>query len=277
MGIVRRLRAFAVFAAQVARLAPTPAGRAGNALAAVYLLARQYVPRLPRRAFRLRIERGGRRFAVAVDAYGDVDVVHELYVRGEYEGIELPASARTVVDLGANIGLSVLDFRARYPEARIVACEPDPAAFAKLSRTTADDPLVEVHNVAIADADGERTFYTSSTAVVSGFHQTLGDQQAVTVRAVTLASLWREAGVEEVDLLKIDVEGAETEVLADPAPLARVGAVVGEIHERIIERDAEDFVAERLPGFEVHVVDRPGEGHDDVRLFYGRRQPQSIP
>jgi hypothetical protein len=92
----------------------------------------------------------------------------------------------------------------------------------------------------------------------------------VPVRTSTLASVFRDHGLDQVDLLKVDVEGAETEVFADPAPLANVRAIVGEIHETLIGQDAESFCAERLPGFDAHVVERPG-GDPDVRLFYARR------
>jgi len=233
MSIPRRLVAFAGFARAVGGLAPSRAGRLRNLAVTTYLLARQYVPRLPRRTLRLAIAVHGRPFAVTVDAYPDVDVVHELFVRGEYGTVELPDEAGTIVDLGANIGLSALEFRARYPRARIVACEPDPGAFSKLATTTADDPGIEVHNVAIAEEDGERMLYTSDWAVLSSFHNTRGGQDAVPVRAITLATLFDEAGLERVDLLKIDVEGAEWDVLQgiEPGDWPHLRQLVLEVHD----------------------------------------------
>jgi len=268
--MLTRLSGFARFTAQIARLAGSPLGAARNVAVWLYVLAQSRVPRLPPRRLFLDVRQRGSRFRVCVETVPDVDVVHELLVRGEYDGLVLPETARTVVDVGANIGVASVQFRARYPDARIVACEPDPTTFAKLERTLAGDAKAELANVAVAADEGERILFSSPWGVVSSFQRTLAVQEEVPVRTVTLASVFRDHGFDEVDLLKVDVEGAETEVFTDPAALAQVQAIIGEIHETLIGQDAESFCAERLPGFDVHVVERPG-GDPDVRLFYARR------
>src|SRR5215211_4744877 len=119
--MLARITNFARFTAQVARLAGSPVGAICNAFISLYVVARLHLPRLPRRSMFMTVRERGQRFRICVETIGDVDVVHELLVRGEYGTVELPASARTVVDVGANIGVASLQFRARYPDARIVA------------------------------------------------------------------------------------------------------------------------------------------------------------
>jgi FkbM family methyltransferase len=270
MRLIARIRDFARFTFEIAGVAGSPLGAVKNSLIWLWVVARLRLPRLPRLTLAMHVRERGRRFRVYVETIGDVDVVHELLVRGEYGTVELPPAASTVVDVGANIGVASLQFRARYPGARIVCCEPDPNTFPKLQRNLGADPNAELVNVAIAAEDGERILFSSPAAVVSSFQRTLPEQREVPVRTTTLARLFDDHGLDRVDLLKVDVEGAETEVFSDPAPLARVDAIVGEIHETLIGQDAHAFCDERLPGFDVHIVERPG-GDPDVKLFYARR------
>lgn len=270
MSVPARLRAFARYTRQLAALAPGPLQRARIAAVAVWLLTGTYLRWLPRIPLAVRVRRRGRVVRVWLQTYGDLDVLHELYVRDEYAPAVLPESAATIIDAGANIGLSTLDLRARYPDARIVAVEPDPRAAALLRRNV-EPAGVEVHQLALSDADGEAELYTSETAVVAGLQRTLGDQRAVRVRTARLQTLLERVGAQRIDLLKLDVEGAEARVLAPGPGLDAVEHVVGEVHPTIVGASAEGFLAERLPGFDVALAPRPGLDGAPERLFWARR------
>ena len=272
MSILRRLAGFSGYVRELAALGASRADRARIGVVACWLLARQYVPRLPAVPLRIRIRRHGSPLTITLRTYGDLDVVHELFVRDEYGSIALPPDARVVLDVGANIGLASLELRLRFPHARIIACEPDPGAYETLMANVAGDPGIEIHRVALSDHDGETTFWTSATAVVSSIHRTLDGQHPVQVPTRTLRSFLDHVGVDHVDLLKLDVEGAEAQVLADPEPLKRVGALVGEIHPSLIGQDADAFCTERLADYDVTLVARPGLSSDAERLFWAVRR-----
>ncbi len=55
----------------------------------------------------------------------DIAIYNQIFVSGEYDSDELPQEARTIVDLGANIGLATIFFALRYPNAEILSVEPD--------------------------------------------------------------------------------------------------------------------------------------------------------
>jgi FkbM family methyltransferase len=176
----------------------------------------------------------------------DFDVLSEVFVERVY-AFGLPAAApRVILDLGAHIGASVLFFHERFPDARIVALEPDPGTFERLRRNVGGLPGVELRHAAVAPQDGPVPFFPSRQGWVSSL---TGDGDSVTVEGCTLAGLLRELG--SVDLLKIDVEGAEREVLAGAA-LGEVGTIIGEYHgtpdpsdiERFFELLQRDFVLE---------------------------------
>lgn len=66
----------------------------------------------------------------------DIPIFHQVFAARDYDSPALPATAGTIVDLGANIGLASVFFALRYPSARIFALEPDPKNFAALVRNT---------------------------------------------------------------------------------------------------------------------------------------------
>jgi len=164
----------------------------------------------------------------------DVAVFDEVVIRGEYD-FAAPRSASTIVDVGANIGVTSAWYAARYPGCRVLAVEPEPANFATLQRNVANRPEVTPVRGALCGSSGLVALVDAGTgawgfqlAAVNGSAQT--DQ---TVRAVTLTELFDEHNLDWVDLLKIDIEGAERDVfMGDLAALDRVGAIAVELHDR---------------------------------------------
>lgn len=116
-----------------------------------------------------------------------------------------------ILDCGANIGYTVLNYRRLFPGARIVAFEPDPL-FApvlrrNLARNGAED--VEVVESAAWIADGTAAWLTEGVDGSRLIGETGAGQNAATVRTVDLAQYLDR----EIDLLKCDIEGAEFVVI----------------------------------------------------------------
>jgi FkbM family methyltransferase len=141
-----------------------------------------------------------------------------------------------IVDCGSNIGMSILYFKTLYPGARIVGIEPDPIAFGKLSDNVRRNDLTDVtlHNCALCErGEGEIDFYRSDeNSLEMSVDSRRIDGEKIAVPARRLSSFLNE----EVDLLKIDVEGAETTVmreLADSGKLQLVKQLHLEYHHHI--------------------------------------------
>ncbi len=143
-----------------------------------------------------------------------------------------PSPAPRILDCGANIGLASLFFRRLYPDARITAFEADPALFQILSANLAGNGAqdVETRHAAVWTSTGTLTFQCEGSD--SGMISALPG--AVAGRATTVPSLRLRDVIDQgpVDLLKLDIEGAEGAVLADCEPvLGRVKAIVMDLHE----------------------------------------------
>ncbi|HZI20720.1 MAG TPA: FkbM family methyltransferase [Pyrinomonadaceae bacterium] len=128
-----------------------------------------------------------------------------------------------IIDCGANIGLSVLYFKQLYPRARVAAFEPDREIFEVLSRNVAAQGHgegVELHRRAVWTEETTLSFW--SEGADGGRLSDVGDGVAARGVEVPTARL-RDFLGGRVDFLKVDIEGAETEVLEDCAD--RLGEV----------------------------------------------------
>jgi len=126
-----------------------------------------------------------------------------------------------IFDLGAHIGLSILYFKIKYPNSKIVAFEPNSNIFPILQENVECNNLtdVELHNIALGNKDEVRTFYIDNSGNDSfstgSFNKNAwnGTQKSIGV-SVKCEQLSKYIN-EDVDILKMDIEGAETEVLKE--------------------------------------------------------------
>lgn len=165
-----------------------------------------------------------------------------------------------VVDGGSNIGMSVLFFKALYPDARVVAFEPAERAHELLVRNVAANSLrgVDVHRVALGRENREVSFYEDPTDPAT-FRMSTRRERIEGVESPVTQRRLSDLVKGDVDLLKLDVEGAEDDVLDDlieSGAISRLDKLVVEYHHHLDPR--EDFLGaflERLraQGFGYHV------------------------
>src|SRR5262245_12635653 len=178
----------------------------------------------------------------------DAHVAYECFLHGKrnaYESRHLPpeAEVKTVVDVGANVGASIVFWRSRYPAAKIYGFEPEPGNFAMLQKNTQNLPGVFVFNEALGDATGEMKFIHSPGSGNEGgwsMYQrgARGDEKVVTLPVVRAEEKMKALRIDAIDVLKVDTEGAERVVIAGLGRhlLASTRYVCGELHG---ERDFE--------------------------------------
>jgi FkbM family methyltransferase len=119
----------------------------------------------------------------------------------------------TIWDLGANIGLTMAHFAQLFPRARVLGVELDDDNVALARRNVAAwSDRCQVIHAAVWPSDGE-VRYRGWPGGTSNY-QVTGTGEGTLVRAVSIAELVREHGG-GVDYLKVDVEGAERELLRD--------------------------------------------------------------
>ncbi len=146
-------------------------------------------------------------------------------------------SPRTIVDVGANCGMTSVFYANRYPEAMIVAVEPETSNYLALVRNTRSYPNVIPIQAALWKEDGQVEVFPGDGGFPGwprtkewgkwGFHVRKGTG----CRALTLATLMREVGIKTVDILKVDVEGAEREIFSGCDWMDSVKLLAIELHD----------------------------------------------
>lgn len=140
------------------------------------------------------------------------------------------------VDVGANVGyFARLMAEAVGREGVVVALEPNPATFVLLRENTAHLPQVLAFPLAAAEAEG--VYGLEVPRYSSGVAHLREASGGLPVYGVPLGKLLQGLGLERVDLLKLDVEGAEPLVLRSLGPFAeRVAEVLTELEPRNLAR-----------------------------------------
>lgn len=165
------------------------------------------------------------------DGAGAAHIFHEIFLQDQYPRALL-AGANTIVDVGANIGLFSYFARLNAPKAaRIIAIEADPDTFAVLNYNLASQNIDRIHQ-AVASTTGAIDFYSSETSGWSSRYPVLGAASArkVSVHAEPLSATLRNRGIGQIDFLKIDVEGAEYDIILGDKALFefKIGAMIVE-------------------------------------------------
>ena len=140
-------------------------------------------------------------------------------------------SPRVIVDAGAHIGMACIRFARRYPQATIIAIEPEPSNFAALLRNVAPYKNVIPVRAALWRKDGEVCLGASDIHPKGAFQ--IVESSQTRVRAVTVRTLMREQGIHFIDLLKLDIEGAEKEVFEACDWIESVRTIAIELHDRV--------------------------------------------
>lgn len=166
----------------------------------------------------------------------------ELLWNGEFDADEVAfmraatPTGGTFVDVGANVGMVVVQMIQTSGLGRAVAIEPVPVNFDRLQTSvawTASDAVCECVNVAVGAAPGHLELVKDHADGVSGNAvAALDGELGIRVPVTTLDLLVDELGLSRLDMLKIDVEGFEAEVFAGAAETVRRfrPVVYGEFH-----------------------------------------------
>lgn len=176
----------------------------------------------------------------------------EIFEREIYR-FTCKSNAPFIVDCGANIGLSVLYYKMLYPNARIVAFEPDEDNFRLLQKNIRQNNLQDVvlRQEAVWISDGHISFSARGSEASHITNEALPEEQ---VRCVRLRNYLAQQA--DVDFLKMDIEGAEWEVIRDcTTQLSNIKNLFLEYHGTVNETDRLQEILQVLrdAGFLVYV------------------------
>jgi FkbM family methyltransferase len=176
--------------------------------------------------FEVRLEQLlGKPFYIA-DTLSFYSSFREIFQQEIYR-FDAASHAPVIVDCGANYGVSVVYFKQIFPDAKVIAVEADPEVFALLEWNVAEHDLADVTLIkkVVAAQAGEVEFHREG-ADAGRIHFMAGAKEVLRLPTIALDELLTQS----VDFLKIDIEGAETEVLAASRRLDRARQLMVEYH-----------------------------------------------
>ena len=177
-----------------------------------------------------------------------LDRIYEFYPRRERDIF--------IIDMGINVGTSVKFFHDTYPYAKIEGFEADPKIFQYCKENLKDilvEERVDIHNLAVWDSDGTVEFFDEGA---DGGRITVDKTMSHVVTVPTIDAKKILLKYEQIDFLKMDIEGAETRVLRRITnELTKVDNIFVEFHSMVgVEQSIDElFSILRHAGFRLYV------------------------
>ncbi|HOP09646.1 MAG TPA: FkbM family methyltransferase [Candidatus Methanofastidiosa archaeon] len=186
-------------------------------------------------------------------ANSSIDILSEIFLEDQHQKMAgfRGDDASVVVDVGANEGYYTMKMKQNNPDLTIYAFEPNPMAFKMLERNITENGLKDVvtNNLALSDIDENESFQLVDEITAIGGFRIFGYRpwldtariREIMVRSAKLDNVLK--GVDKVDILKVDVEGAEYRVFKGAEDvLARTERVVVEYHGEELKRKIKELL-----------------------------------
>jgi len=145
--------------------------------------------------------------------YDSREFVHRQRLMQDYQSMLARGEKPLLIDCGANIGLSVLHFAHEFPEAQIIAIEPDDDNFKLLRKNTRyfGNRITPLKG-GVWNASGKLSI-RNPEAGAAGFQVEIADDGAI--QAYTIDEICTMAGVKAPFLVKVDIEGAQKQLFSN--------------------------------------------------------------
>lgn len=143
----------------------------------------------------------------------DISVFSQIFIAKEYQLIDPIGDVKFIIDCGANVGYSSAYWLSRFPEARVVAIEPDKRNYELLkqnlsaygNRVTTLCSAIWSHKVGLKVCSGRCGDRSEHATTV----RECADGEEADLEAVDMPTLLGQSGHNEIDVLKMDIEGTE--------------------------------------------------------------------
>lgn len=164
----------------------------------------------------------------------DPMVFYQVCVMNEYD-FDYGLTPAFIVDAGANIGLTAAYFANHYPQAKIVSIEPEKENFAMLLSNTKGYKNIVPIRAGLWNESKKLSVANTKSASWAFTLEESGDTATESFDAVTLDSILDQFNQSYIDILKIDIEGAEIELFTGNYHtwLSRTKIIVIELHDRM--------------------------------------------
>lgn len=166
----------------------------------------------------------------------DIKVFREVFLFRIYS-FELNFIPAVIIDAGANIGMSSIFFAARFPLSTVYSIEPEASNFVALQRNVAGYRNIQATQSALWHRDTALKIVDPEENHWAFTVEECDNDRPGSFCAVSIATFMQKHGIEKIDLLKMDIEGAEREVFSENYEywLSRTKIIIIELHDWLKE------------------------------------------
>lgn len=163
----------------------------------------------------------------------DFLVFNQIFLDGNYD-LPIRLKPKLIIDGGAYIGLSTIFFANKFPDAKIIAVEPNSSNFTLLKENTVNYPNIKLINSGIWNKKALLKIRNASRSHWETEVEETPNIQEESFEAVTMGELLICSGFKEIDILKLDVEGSEKIIFSSGCEgwLDKVNIIIIELHDR---------------------------------------------
>jgi FkbM family methyltransferase len=194
----------------------------------------------------------------------DPRFINDIMENKEYDFMD---NDKVIVDLGANIGVFSMWV---YDRAKVIYAVEPSEEYVNLDKNVKENELhkIKTFNFAISGQNGSQIMHKNSGTGSWSLKGVINEGNPVaTVQTKTLATFFKENNIDYVDLLKIDVEGAEVEIFSagDFGDIAdNIAFIFGEYHNE------GNMMVDSLVRHNFDVIQLPS-GHFTARKIYAKK------
>lgn len=166
----------------------------------------------------------------------DIPVFEQVFIDREYDFPLPDLNPKLIIDAGANVGYAAVFFAHRYPDARILAVEPETSNYELLVRNTAPYANITPINAALWNKTGHVTIDNPTSEKWTFRVRDISPTSSSAVEALTVQDLLSIADAEHIDIFKLDIEGSEKELFESNSEvwLDHVAVVMIELHDQFV-------------------------------------------
>lgn len=164
----------------------------------------------------------------------DLPAFVQIFQLRDYE-FPLAGEPQFIIDGGANVGYASVFFANKYPQAKIIAVEPEESNCRLFAKNCAGYPNIELVPAAIWGRTGRVRIKDIGLGSWGFVVEEAAADDPRSVAAVTIAELLHRSGKSRIDILKLDIEGAEQDVFsgAYASWLEKVNVLIIELHDHL--------------------------------------------
>jgi FkbM family methyltransferase len=184
----------------------------------------------------------------------DFFVLNQIFADKQYNPYHYVENPKVIIDGGANVGMSSIYFNSLFPEAKIFSFEPDTNNFIMLNRNLGNLKNIKTFQKGLWGKSAKIYLNIISGYVDFYVTEEKTPKTIAEIDCISIADLMTSEQLDSIDILKLDIEGAEKIIFeTDPEKwLPKVGCIMIETHDRMTPNSSKALF-DALQNYDFHL------------------------